>query len=159
MRISDWSSDVCSSDLVILSKVNAGPVEELVRPLCSSEMSMQRPRWSRRRFQHRDLPLTKSVAASSPGRSGLPGHWHPGEPGRQDEKARHPDREVRRRRVATLLKRFKQLRLSVAKAADRRSELAPVTRTAGQNQNLRSEEHTSELQSLMSTSYAVFCSK
>src|SRR3546814_8928808 len=40
---------------VILSKVNAGPVEELVRPLCSSEMSMQRPRWSRRRFQHRDL--------------------------------------------------------------------------------------------------------
>src|SRR3546814_14803708 len=69
---------------VILSKVNAGPVEELVRPLCSSEMSMQRPRWSRRRFQHRDLPLTKSVAASSPGRSGLPGHWHPGEPGRQE---------------------------------------------------------------------------
>src|SRR3546814_2844559 len=38
-------------------------------------------------------------------------------------------------------------------------ELHDIAATAQQRWNLRSEEHTSELQSLMRTSYAVFCLK
>src|SRR3546814_9724067 len=41
---------------------------------------------------------------------------------------------------------------------DRRPDDAPAARTQGQARR-RSEEHTSELQSLMRISYAVFCLK
>src|SRR3546814_4564155 len=40
-----------------------------------------------------------------------------------------------------------------------RSAIGGKTRCADHAQNLRSEEHTSELQSLMRISYAVFCLK
>src|SRR3546814_2624063 len=38
-------------------------------------------------------------------------------------------------------------------------QLARVSKTPGRTQLIRSEEHTSELQSLMRISYAVFCLK
>src|SRR3546814_7054072 len=40
-----------------------------------------------------------------------------------------------------------------------RGEVAKIRRAVGTSGGLRSEEHTSELQSLMRTSYAVFCLK
>src|SRR3546814_3075565 len=106
MRISDWSSDVCSSDLCSASLWNR--TERVVghRPgkACSGPGDPH-PGLAAQRRMGRRLPLS-------------PGQW----PGR-----------ARLRRRARL-----QEPLSLA---------------------VRSEEHTSELQSLMRISYAVFCLK
>src|SRR3546814_2963880 len=111
MRISDWSSDVCSSDLA----VRRSPVARGPRPC-------QRVR------QENDLFLF-------PAGQGCPWpHQH-----RQNPfGGRAPDRPFER-----------DDRLSAAPARAR--SLRPC--------RSRSEEHTSELQSLMRISYAVFCLK
>src|SRR3546814_6746980 len=93
MRISDWSSDVCSSDLIILARQ---------RPIEIALLARQAELGERRK-----------------------------DPGCQ---------------AGTQL----------------RAEEAPILRlagVAGAGSKLRSEEHTSELQSLMRISYAVFCLK
>src|SRR3546814_4325135 len=46
-----------------------------------------------------------------------------------------------------------------ASTGDSESETATLERSATRNSSARSEEHTSELQSLMRISYAVFCLK
>src|SRR3546814_9958242 len=96
MRISDWSPDVCSSDL------RAG--------LCGA-FDAARPQAARTR--RRSLPR------------------------RRNERQR--DRGARLSRDARIC--------------------APVRCDAGARRRARSEEHTSELQSLMRISYAVFCLK
>src|SRR3546814_2901388 len=48
---------------------------------------------------------------------------------------------------------------AVAAAEVRRPQVEMQQRPPGRTQRLRSEEHTSELQSLMRISYAVFCLK
>src|SRR3546814_2512751 len=111
MRISDWSSDVCSSDLSRISvddadqsaAVRAGP--EVARALC--------------------LPYGSAVAEPYP----PAGAWMAAHDGRCDRG--HPG----------------------CHAIDARREGAP------HDDGFRSEEHTSELQSLMRISYAVFCLK
>src|SRR3546814_5430153 len=95
MRISDWSSDVCSSDLFIILK-------------------------RRRRYRHRSGAQSRPTKATS-GRSIFP---------------RYAARYAARHAAA-----------GVRAAA--RSRRRPR----------RSAEHTSELQSLMRISYAVFCLK
>src|SRR3546814_4703206 len=115
MRISDWSSDVCSSDLFIPAVPSA-----LQGALTSST---------------RRYPMKHSVALS----------------------------------LATL---STTLLLSLAanahdpKAFDQMMEAAPAATVSAcdelevkQQEGARSEEHTSELQSLMRISYAVFCLK
>src|SRR3546814_9000752 len=101
MRMSDWSSDVCSSELVVTRfGIAAGDGE------------------------HRRLDLVYPVAALKPHTLSLTGKVH--------TKSAEPEPEWRNgitRAVMTV--KF------------------PV----------RSEEHTSELQSLMRISYAVFCLK
>src|SRR3546814_9243225 len=101
MRISDWSSDVCSSDL--LSAAQHGPHPPISRSTPRDSLPDERCSRHRqsRRFQG----------------SSLPQH------GRLDS-LRARRKPARRRHVAC-----------------------------------RSEEHTSELQSLMRISYAVFCLK
>src|SRR3546814_6833083 len=99
MRISDWSSDVCSSDLLSLSKG---------RPL------------------FRTGSKKKSSASTSSARTDVGG---------ADE---HQPRLRSRRRGRS------------GRAAARRDH---------HGRQRRSEEHTSELQSLMRISYAVFCLK
>src|SRR3546814_4639434 len=100
MRISDWSSDVCSSDL----------------------------------------------AEPPSGRSGHP--LVPDRPGRfGDERA---CRHERQRKKTVSVVRAKILR---DHRADRRTDEMHLRKCK------RSEEHTSELQSLMRISYAVFCLK
>src|SRR3546814_10442761 len=100
MRISDWSSDVCSSDLQERRRRGSGPGIEVQ--------------------QRRRLELTGGVEAAAGGvpaqRLGL------GQPGQV------VDGRLARHRV-------------------------------GPGFVARSEEHTSELQSLMRISYAVFCLK
>src|SRR3546814_7656256 len=110
MRISDWSSDVCSSDLA-----------QLGLPDMRTALAVGFG-WPRR--------LESGVA-------GLDLLAH----GRLDFEA--PDTDA-----------FPCLRL--AYAALEAGGTAPATLNAA---NERSEEHTSELQSLMRISYAVFCLK
>src|SRR3546814_1804617 len=110
MRISDWSSDVCSSDLSCLLptlshlSVNTSPVSRL-RHWCSSEYLRISPLHSE--FHSPLLDSSDAVLKAIPGLS----------PG-----------------------------------------LSPLTCKAAYVR-FRSEEHTSELQSLMRISYAVFCLK
>src|SRR3546814_7086177 len=125
MRISDWSSDVCSSDLL-------DRIPQLDRV----------ERW----VVQRDKASARSQGADrgdEPGsvhqRAGRQGH-PPGSVG-----ADHRDRLVK----AVGHRREQALRIELRFA---HVGVAP-------DYAFRSEEHTSELQSLMRISYAVFCLK
>src|SRR3546814_8107863 len=109
MRISDWSSDVCSSDL-------SGPagIQCAERRLCAAEPASRQARIRCRRAGQSHLRKCGTAYAAV----AVPVDGRHGDPGR---------------------------------AADRGE-----FRLAGTG---RSEEHTSELQSLMRISYAVFCLK
>src|SRR3546814_1468471 len=96
MRISDWSSDVCSSDLSMPGRHNRSI----------------------------DGRAAESAARSIVG-------------------------EKREARRPTMLKKLKIMSLAGAAIAMGAAAMVPA----------RSEEHTSELQSLMRISYAVFCLK
>src|SRR3546814_9003187 len=105
MRISDWSSDVCSSDLEVCDRGGRQPI-----PQPAAEFA----RVAARPPHHVAPPFAGAVAAV-----------HPAEgPG-----------DIARRGLQLV-------------PADHHRPVA-----------LRSEEHTSELQSLMRISYAVFCLK
>src|SRR3546814_4620409 len=103
MRISDWSSDVCSSDLG--------------------------------RHEHRDSLIRKPAR-------------HPGPRKFLYDDARLEN--VRLRSIAAILLRDRSRGIPMLD-----QQLLPVDRLGRR----RSEEHTSELQSLMRISYAVFCLK
>src|SRR3546814_5011685 len=113
MRISDWSSDVCSSDLSWAAGTHArlgGPPD--ARPAEDARALRHRSRSEgRMKGQRNNEPMQRRER-----------HWKP--------------------RIVVVL--------MVA---------AGVLLFAGANAHLRSEEHTSELQSLMRISYAVFCLK
>src|SRR3546814_8395089 len=111
MRISDWSSDVCSSDLIRRLPTTTLMKKEAACGRCRSR-TRARYCYGRARFGGRLGPL---------------GTW--------------PWRRRRSRGRGVLQHRDDRL-----SGSDDRSEL-------------RSEEHTSELQSLMRISYAVFCLK
>src|SRR3546814_8198960 len=108
MRISDWSSDVCSSDLVA---VNHPVTDEFLRGMA------------------RGVPVhgqtTLPCKTGKLGRFGF--------------------------RVVLVQGLNRQVRLMAAHFKYRVKQLVRV--------RIRSEEHTSELQSLMRISYAVFCLK
>src|SRR3546814_6300562 len=112
MRISDWSSDVCSSDLEGVSKVD----RRCWRPVC----------------------------AACPTRPGPP----------------TLARDRRTLRVSAPPPRCRQSTARSEQKGHARS-MRPPDRSwpSAQAGRTRSEEHTSELQSLMRISYAVFCLK
>src|SRR3546814_1370907 len=135
MRISDWSSDVCSSDLgrspdrradqttggdlfPLLSGGRSGLWRAVV-----SEHSSNNERWvcdaGPPHFRSAGISLHDPSSPTHPGRRGCQGRYQ--------RTQRTPDRE---------------------------RSAASVPEEEG-----RSEEHTSELQSLMRISYAVFCLK
>src|SRR3546814_1127451 len=112
MRISDWSSDVCSSDL---------------------RMTRTRHDQRRRAIASRGSTLCRKLHHALPGgqRKKLLGHFRT----RQGPKPR-------------------------ARSAGQYHRHDPwVLRHGSRHLRSRSEEHTSELQSLMRISYAVFCLK
>src|SRR3546814_7768989 len=118
MRISDWSSDVCSSDLTLVKAIC--PVGR--PPICGDGQARRMAAdQSNRRAPAANRSWRLSARQYGPGRHRIP----------------------RRRRS----------RLGIVDAGrpDRRPYLFADA--------LRSEEHTSELQSLMRISYAVFCLK
>src|SRR3546814_2554532 len=123
MRISDWSSDVCSSDL-------RPPAPPATRPPPSASTGISRPA-----SVHRDSRSRRRAnpGAPNPPRRGRPA---PAPPQARSPLDRPGDRVERRREPTG--------RLDVVVGLARQEAA-------------RSEEHTSELQSLMRISYAVFC--
>src|SRR3546814_1932869 len=114
MRISDWSSDVCSSDLLV----------------------------------HREAEPGREDRPQRRGHEGAGGLHALVEPG-QRAGARHALTPARSE--AQRADRGRGGRTMVERAAELRPE--------DLDELVRSEEHTSELQSLMRSSYAVFCLK
>src|SRR3546814_1630625 len=122
MRISDWSSDVCSSDLQIDRNHHpVGPARVVVKLA-------------------RDQLLAGAVFAEDQdiglGRGGAFDEGKDAGDGRRTPKQR-----------------------SLAAGDRRRDGNGALALGAGRLARIRSEEHTSELQSLMRISYAVFCLK
>src|SRR3546814_996444 len=140
MRISDWSSDVCSSDLDRLASLGdiAGSIED------------QRPRLA-------PVGVDREPLAGLEG-GGVPAHLlH-----RVEHQAFRTD--PMEAADALLVRQLVDLEdLQVAGAQDGQNVLvAAVDRdreVLARGRDARSEEHTSELQSLLRISYAVFCLK
>src|SRR3546814_4004783 len=121
MRISDWSSDVCSSDLSAAIPSSPTPVRR-VRPL--QAISVQR--WCVLSARN----IIRSLSGTLPDRRG-----------------------VAAIELAFTLPVLTFLSLGAFDVARMLSAQIDYQQAA------RSEEHTSELQSLMRISYAVFCLK
>src|SRR3546814_1616291 len=117
MRISDWSSDVCSSDL---------------------------------EHDESDIDDGRPPDADGPGRGDRD---TPGDPGREQTR----QRQTLQRQPPGPIGNGRQQKAGDHGAAEAEDHLVavPGDGIAGG----RSEEHTSELQSLMRISYAVFCLK
>src|SRR3546814_10310047 len=132
MRISDWSSDVCSSDLLRAGGPAAGlgTARPLRRAATAAALGAGEPRTILDHPGHH--PARRAAGAPRP----LP-LVPPSQLSRGD--GRDPGAAAGLRRLA-----------------DRGGLLARQCRDPGA---ARSEEHTSELQSLMRISYAVFCLK
>src|SRR3546814_7033331 len=123
MRISDWSSDVCSSDLVPPSAASGRPAAIDHHRLAGHERRVVRGEIERQRGDLLRLPQPPHRLA----------------------------RAKRRQRAVEIAGRTQAI-------VERRGfDRAGADRVAADA--LRSEEHTSELQSLMRISYAVFCLK
>src|SRR3546814_8192460 len=116
MRISDWSSDVCSSDLEA-GRGRAGDCGEAIRVVAGATVEEGRDRIRNRR----------------------PGRW-------RGEGARRGGRGMRCRQRLVVQRPAVSVALFDGNAGTRHFDF-------------RSEEHTSELQSLMRISYAVFVLK
>src|SRR3546814_9446944 len=117
MRISDWSSDVCSSDLV-----HVGRCVEMPEPLRDAAVDVDR----------RDFRIAQHFAHG--GADFLEADW------------------LRDRCVVAFHHHVRVEDEAVAGGVQSRVENI-------QAEPCRSEEHTSELHSLMRISYAVFCLK
>src|SRR3546814_8119628 len=150
MRIGDWSSDVCSSDLsaaVMIAPYGTGAEDE--RKIAESLAEFLR---SARAVIGSSQPLINRASAEDKGLTG-------------DEVVRRAV-EIYRETTGT-----DPLAIDPASREGEllRAQMAAVREVMDENQTTinnpslgfkgRSEEHTSELQSLMSNSYAVFCLK
>src|SRR3546814_4124874 len=125
MRISDWSSDVCSSDLRL-------PIEGEARIGREVEAALRHHRHA--------FDATRDEGIAGAHRDLAGGHVNGIH--RRTAKAIH-------RRSAELLR----------KAGEQRCAPRDFIALRGLGIRARSEEHTSEPQSLMRISYAVFCMK
>src|SRR3546814_4280212 len=114
MRISDWSSDVCSSDLP--------PSRVAARPATSARRESDRQNRAVAPAPRDGCELRRRPCVQPPGCAG-PDSW--------------------------------TARTQATNRASTATTTSPTERTCLK----RSEEHTSELQSLMCISYAVFCLK
>src|SRR3546814_10222517 len=173
MRISDWSSDVCSSDLLTPYKINYGAMLEV--PALAEALDILLPRIDFLSIGTNDLTQFLFAADRS----------HPKLAGRYDWLSPAILRFIRRvvgvardHKVpvavcgemggrpleAMALVGLGIRRLSITPAAV--GPIKAMIRSLDRGQMmthmetlLRSEEHTSELQALMRNSYAVFCLK
>src|SRR3546814_2570916 len=130
MRISDWSSDVCSSDLTAEAPVSLGEFEADI-PAAQNDQMVGNPV----KFERLDIG-----ERSGRREAGNRGH-------------------VRMR--AQVEKQFLSGQSSCPAVVQRHLDRFRLDDASGSHDEFRpagrSEEHTSELQSLMRISYAVFC--
>src|SRR3546814_5772409 len=144
MRISDWSSDVCSSDLSPAS--NPGTVYSLEGcppgpdSVCLSSLEV------RGNLPGLDSPVA-IVPAGSDGLGLSPGDF-----------AGTQGLENKTTQILHLRSAEKSYGINVTGRIDLSPSLEAFTELTYTKRS-RSEEHTSELQSLMRISYAVFCLK
>src|SRR3546814_5084380 len=87
-----------------------------------------------------------------------------GTDGLDDGRGERPFVEARGAAVGEQTERFRERRVAQKRTLRRRrarriEEIVAAVRVVFQPRSIRSEEHTAELQSLMRTSYAVFCLK
>src|SRR3546814_1153744 len=133
MRISDWSSDVCSSDLVPVA--GGGDLQTDRLPLAGEAGG------------HRDRRVPAQVGEHRERRGhGATRRWPLGCEGGHGGGGREEH--------VHLLEEGRCVEGQLLARSDRTGELRHRV-----GLSLRSEEHTSELQSLMRISYAVFCLK
>src|SRR3546814_5330369 len=130
MRISDWSSDVCSSDLKLSPQQGwhvywSNPGDSGMPPRITWSLP---PKVKISDLRH-PAPVAKDAA-------GFVSYVHPGD-------------------VSLLA----DLRIPASIPTGTTLPLVANVQWLTCSKNMRSEEHTSELQSLMRTSYAVFCLK
>src|SRR3546814_112668 len=173
LRISDWSSDVCSSDLYRRPRRRRPPCPVSTRerrrngPRVGSSLSVDRRRILRLVFRRRSLGrpclmmhhlpqpalVEEQIGCDQVGAADLLETDHRGETA-VEEGARSVATDLRRSRAAEngapashhLVAAVERIPAGMD-ATDRRPAYP------------RSEEHTSELQSLMRISYAAFCLK
>src|SRR3546814_2298302 len=131
MRISDWSSDVCSSDL-IESRISGGgdAQRKALSPPLAEAVGLVRDG---------KAPPDDFVARMNAADDGAPGSW----------------RRLVQRDLASLIADALALWAEIRSLDAALDTGAPLSSAL----EARSEEHTSELQSLMRISYAVFCLK
>src|SRR3546814_2386745 len=153
MRISDWSSDVCSSDLKAewLPKIANGevlPTAVFTEPDVGSDLGSLQTR-ARRNGDHWEIDGAKTWITHA-SRSDL-----------MTLLARTlPDAKGYAGLSMLLVPKPRGTDATPFPAAGMSgSEIAVLGYRGMREYALRSEEHTSELQSLMRTSYAVFCLK
>src|SRR3546814_1644616 len=144
MRISDWSSDVCSSDL----DDEQGGYED--------DFGIAE---ARQRFIHADDSVERENAHQDE-RDGI--HARPVDGEHDDGHAEQAENEGQIRAhlsfnpLSKALARQNRAQFAAASISSSFAAIAAPTWICGRD---RSEEHTSELQSLMRISYAVFCLK
>src|SRR3546814_8160432 len=136
MRISDWRSDVCCSDLVEIASRNREEAQPLKQRVARVARFFQHAKIER---QPRKLAIEIAIAQRRRRRIGI---------GVIDDKF-HNAAYYASDYESSMTPRLKSTFLASGTVILRWAESAAV----------RSEEHTSELQSLMRSSYAVFCLK
>src|SRR3546814_5712892 len=140
MRISDWSSDVCSSDLPATGSIDSvdSPPHQL---------------WS---FGHQRSTSSTSARHAASASTGTSREFSTVNPAGDESTTRAAagasEQASRTHSSRILYMSFPRWHAGVPQAH--------ATRKCGlRGESSRSEEHTSELQSLMRISYAVFCLK
>src|SRR3546814_2659831 len=149
MRISDWSSDVCSSDLFVESR-------ELARRQQHEgyeKYTAERDRLQSRQQTQREWAVTgvKNAKKKKTDNDKFIPHLKSQRSEKMAAKVKATEKAIERLDVVDKPWEPWQLQLEL-KATSRAGDV--VGRLDG-----RSEEHTSELQSLLRISYAVFCLK
>src|SRR3546814_6416208 len=131
MRISDWSSDVCSSDLLLLSAALSGKRVVRLKGGDPSIFGRMTEEITHLRSAGIDVRICPGITAASAAAASL---------------------------GVSLTLRGMARRLQFVTAHARKGEALDLdwSALADPGATLRSEEQTSELQSLMLTSYAVF---
>src|SRR3546814_4119364 len=146
MRISDWSSDVCSSDLA--DEEDAGDAVEPAREGAAREPAGGRSRPEPDQRQPEGTKAGVDAAEQEHLEADRPQH-------RADELRQQGEVEDDDLRV----QQVGDYRLSIDPRRRGGGSLRPRAFGRSRSPGRRSEEHTSELQSLMRISYAVFCLK
>src|SRR3546814_9794928 len=158
MRISDWSSDVCSSDLAEAGRQLIGPPDDPKHnrkgkresPTARQQiLNRERPQPALAPGQERNQVLQEYFGAALGPAKPLPPKSAKG--------FRHQNPAQRPRFVENCPMVALQLPADVDVLGDHIE--APIAHVIKCTTTESSEEHTSELQSLMRTSYAVFCLK